>query len=85
MIDQISVPVGSSPEIQISKLAKQADSAASPGENVVLATAVLTRSRETPISSADRRSARNTYAAGRIPGAGSSASRPTERRSSLAF
>ena len=73
MIDQITVPLGSkSMEIQIGKLAKQADGAAviRLGDTVVLATAVFAKEPKEnadffPLT-VDYRE--NTYAAGRIPG-----------------
>ena len=85
MIDQISIPVGSkSLEIQIGKLAKQADGAAVVryGDTVVLATAVFNKEPKEnaeffPLT-VDYREP--TYAAGRIPGGWfKREGRPTEK------
>ena len=85
MIDQISVPVGSkSMDIQIGKLAKQADGAAVVrfGDTVVLATAVFSKEPKEnadffPLT-VDYREP--TYAAGRIPGGWfKREGRPTEK------
>ena len=85
MIDQITVPLGSkSMEIQIGKLAKQADGAAVVrfGDTVVLATAVFAKEPKEnadffPLT-VDYREA--TYAAGRIPGGWfKREGRPTEK------
>ena len=85
MIDQISVPLGSkSLDIQIGKLAKQADGAAVVrfGDTVVLATAVFSKEPKEnaeffPLT-VDYREP--TYAAGRIPGGWfKREGRPTEK------
>jgi len=85
MIDQISIPVGSkSLDIQIGKLAKQADGSAVVrfGDTVVLATAVFSKEPKEnaeffPLT-VDYRE--NTYAAGRIPGGWfKREGRPTEK------
>ncbi len=85
MIDQISVPLGSKTlEIQIGKLAKQADGAAVVryGDTVVLATAVFNKEPKEnaeffPLT-VDYREP--TYAAGRIPGGWfKREGRPTEK------
>ena len=85
MIDQISIPLGSkSMEIQIGKLAKQADGAAVVryGDTVVLATAVFNKEPKEnaeffPLT-VDYREP--TYAAGRIPGGWfKREGRPTEK------
>jgi len=85
MIDQISIPVGSkSLDIQIGKLARQADGSAVVryGETVVLATAVFSKEPKEnaeffPLT-VDYRE--NTYAAGRIPGGWfKREGRPTEK------
>jgi len=85
MIDQITVPVGSkSMEIQIGKLAKQADGAAVVrfGDTVVLSTAVFSKEPKEnaeffPLT-VDYREP--TYAAGRIPGGWfKREGRPTEK------
>ena len=85
MIDQISIPVGSkSLDIQIGKLAKQADGSAVVrfGDTVVLATAVFQKEPKEnadffPLT-VDYRE--NTYAAGRIPGGWfKREGRPTEK------
>ena len=85
MIDQISIPVGSkSLDIQIGKLAKQADGAAVVrfGDTVVLATAVFSKEPKEnaeffPLT-VDYREP--TYAAGRIPGGWfKREGRPTEK------
>src|SRR5262245_3337566 len=85
MIDQISIPLGSkSLDIQIGKLAKQADGAAVVrfGDTVVLATAVFNKEPKEnaeffPLT-VDYRE--NTYAAGRIPGGWfKREGRPTEK------
>ena len=85
MIDQISIPLGSkSLDIQIGKLAKQADGAAVVrfGETVVLATAVFSKEPKEnaeffPLT-VDYREP--TYAAGRIPGGWfKREGRPTEK------
>jgi polyribonucleotide nucleotidyltransferase len=85
MIDQISIPVGSKPmEIQIGKLARQADGAAVVrlGDTVVLTTAVFNKEPKEnaeffPLT-VDYRE--NTYAAGRIPGGWfKREGRPTEK------
>ena len=85
MIDQISIPVGSkSMDIQIGKLAKQADGAAVVrfGDTVVLATAVFNKEPKEnaeffPLT-VDYREP--TYAAGRIPGGWfKREGRPTEK------
>ena len=85
MIDQISIPLGSkSLEIQIGKLAKQADGAAVVryGDTVVLATAVFAKEPKEnaeffPLTVDYRET---TYAAGRIPGGWfKREGRPTEK------
>src|SRR6478736_4484889 len=85
MIDQISIPIGSkSMDIQIGKLAKQADGAAVVrfGDTVVLATAVFSKEPKEnaeffPLT-VDYREP--TYAAGRIPGGWfKREGRPTEK------
>jgi polyribonucleotide nucleotidyltransferase len=85
MIDQISIPIGSkSLDIQIGKLAKQADGAAVVryGDTVVLATAVFSKEPKEnaeffPLT-VDYREP--TYAAGRIPGGWfKREGRPTEK------
>ncbi len=85
MIDQITIPVGSkSMEIQIGKLAKQADGAAVVrfGDTVVLSTAVFNKEPKEAADffplTVDYRE--NTYAAGRIPGGWfKREGRPTEK------
>ncbi|HEY3203638.1 MAG TPA: polyribonucleotide nucleotidyltransferase [Thermoanaerobaculia bacterium] len=85
MIDQISIPVGSkSMDIQIGKLARQADGAAMVrfGDSVVLATAVFNKEPKEAADffplTVDYRE--NTYAAGRIPGGWfKREGRPTEK------
>ncbi len=85
MIDQISIPVGSkSMDIEIGKLAKQADGAAVVrfGDTVVLATAVFSKEPKEAAEffplTVDYRE--NTYAAGRIPGGWfKREGRPTEK------
>src|SRR5687767_12621848 len=85
MIHKISIPVGSkSLEVEIGKLAKQADGAAVVryGDSVVLATAVFAKEPKEnaeffPLT-VDYRE--NTYAAGRIPGGWfKREGRPTEK------